>query len=233
MSNLGDGAGNNSTPAGSKAGATRASAIGQRLRLDIINGKLPPGAKLHLEELREELGVSLSPLRESLTKLVAEGLVTAQDQRGFTVAPVSKAKLLEIIDLRIVLETKALRSAIQQGDDAWEAEIVSAHHVLSKLDDQRWEEAFFEQWEERHKAFHDALLRACNAPQLLSFCQTLFDMSHRYRRVFVRRNPPRRDIAAEHKALLETSLRRDADGACDLLVRHIEATGRNILLSMA
>lgn len=233
MIDLGDGAENGTASAGYKAGATRATSIGQRLRLDIINGKLPPGSKLRLEELREEFGVSLSPLRESLTRLVAEGLVTAQDQRGFTVAPVSKANLLEIIDLRTILETKALRSAILQGDDAWEAEIVSTHHVLSKLDNQRWEEPFFEQWEERHKAFHDALVRACNAPQLLSFCQTLFDMSHRYRRIFVRRSPPRRDIAAEHKALLDACLRRDADGACELLMRHIEATGRNILLAMS
>ena len=215
-----------------KAGATRASAIGQRLRLDIINGKLPPGNKLHLEVLREELGVSLSPLREALTKLAAEGLVTSQDQRGFTVAPVSKANLLEIIDLRTLLETKALRSAIQRGNDEWEADIISAHHVLSKLDDQRWQEGFFEQWEERHKAFHEALVRACDAPQLLAFCQTLFDMSHRYRKIFVRSNPPRRDIAAEHKALLDATLQRDADKACELLVRHIEATGNNILRLM-
>jgi GntR family transcriptional regulator, carbon starvation induced regulator len=215
-----------------KASSTRATTIGQRLRLDIINGKLLPGSKLHLEELREALGVSLSPLRESLTRLVAEGLVTAQDQRGFTVAPVSKENLLEIIDLRTILETKALRAAIEKGNDDWEAEILSAHHVLSKLDEQRWAEPFFEQWEERHKAFHNALLRACNAPQLLSFCQTLFDMSHRYRRIFVRKNPPRRDIAAEHKQLLSATLKRDADTACRILSHHIETTGKNIVRAM-
>jgi GntR family transcriptional regulator, carbon starvation induced regulator len=218
--------------ASNKSNSTRASAIGQRLRLDIINGKLLPGSKLHLEELREELGVSLSPLRESLTRLVAEGLVTAQDQRGFTVAPVSKENLLEIIDLRTLLETKALRGAIKNGNDKWEADIISAHHVLSKLDEQRWTEPFFEQWEERHKAFHDALLRACKAPQLLSFCQTLFDMSHRYRKIFVRGNPPRRDIASEHKELLSAALKRDADKACRILTQHIETTGRNIIRAM-
>lgn len=218
--------------AGGKAHSSRAAAIGQRLRLDIINGRLPPGSKLHLEELREELGVSLSPLRESLTRLVAEGLVTSQDQRGFAVAPVSRENLLEVIDLRTILETKALKSAIDKGDDAWEAEIISAHHVLSKLDDQRWVEPYFEQWEQRHKAFHDALIRASNAPLLLSFCQTLFDMSHRYRKLFVRKNPPRRDIAAEHKELLAATLKRDADSACRILARHIETTGKNILLAM-
>src|SRR5690348_9792140 len=94
---------------------TRAKVIANKLRADILNGRLLPGAKLHLDDLKSALGVSLSPLREGLSRLAAEGLVTFEDQRGFSVAPVSKRNFQEIIDLRLILETKALRASIAQG----------------------------------------------------------------------------------------------------------------------
>lgn len=220
--------------AGAGPSITRATTIGQQIRLDILNGRLTPGSKLRLEDLRTEMGVSLSPLREGLSRLVAEGLVTSQDQRGYSVAPVSKANLTEILDLRTMLEVRALRVAIEQGDDAWEADIISAHHLLSKIGDQeRWTEPFYEEWEDRHRAFHSALIKGSDAPLLLHFCQLLWDMGHRYRRIFVRANPPKRDISREHKQLLEATLKRDADAACKILEQHIERTGENIIRNMA
>ncbi|MFM0341408.1 GntR family transcriptional regulator [Paraburkholderia fungorum] len=220
-------------PVGAGPSVTRATTIGQQLRLDIMSGRLTPGSKLHLEDLRAEMGVSLSPLREGLSRLVAEGFVTSQDQRGYSVAPVSKANLLEILELRTTLEVRALRVAIEQGDDAWETDILSAHHLLSKIGDQeRWTERFYEEWEDRHRAFHSALIKGSNAPLLLHFCQMLWDMGHRYRRIFVRTDPPKRNIGREHKDLLEATLRRDADAACKILEDHIQRTGQNILRNM-
>jgi GntR family transcriptional regulator, carbon starvation induced regulator len=211
---------------------TRAKTIANRLRTDILNGRLPPGTKLHLDDLKNVLGVSLSPLREGLSRLAAEGLVTVEDQRGFSVAPVSKRNFLEIIDLRTMLEVKALRSSIEQGDDAWEAQVLATHHFLSKLEDQRWKKTHFDQWEAKHRDFHNALIGACNSPLLLNFSQTLVDMNHRYRRIFNLKNPPKRDIAQEHRELADTALARDADKACILLKAHIDRTAKYILISM-
>ena len=220
-------------PAGAGPSVTRATTIGQQIRQDIMSGRLAPGSKLHLEDLRAEMGVSLSPLREGLSRLVTEGLVTSQDQRGYSVAPVSKANLMEILDLRTNLEVRALRAAIEQGDDAWETDVLSSHHLLTKIGDkERWTEPFYEEWEDRHRAFHSALIKGSNAPLLLQFCQTLWDMGHRYRSIFVRAAPPKRDIGREHKDLLDATLRRDADAACKILVDHIERTGRNIIRNM-
>jgi DNA-binding GntR family transcriptional regulator len=211
---------------------TIAKTIANQLRANILNGRLSPGLKLHLDDLKQSLGVSLSPLREGLSRLAAEGLVTGEDQRGFSVAPVSRRDFIEIIDLRTMLETKALRASIEQGDDEWEARVVATHHLLSKLEDRRWKQSHFDEWENKHRAFHNALISASNSPLLLNFSQTLVDMNHRYRRIYNLKNPPNRDVAQEHRALAEAALARDADKGCALLRDHIERTAKNILKSM-
>jgi DNA-binding GntR family transcriptional regulator len=212
--------------------ATRAKTIANQLRTEILDGRLSPGTKLRLDDLKNALGVSLSPLREGLSRLAAEGLVTVEDQRGFSVAPVSKLNFLEIIDLRALLETKALGASIERGDDTWEAKVIAAHHLLSKLESDRWSKTHFDRWEEKHRAFHNTLIGACGSPLLLSFCQTLVDMNHRYRRIFNLKNPPKRDIAQEHRDLANAALARNSDKACALLKEHIDRTARNILKSM-
>jgi DNA-binding GntR family transcriptional regulator len=106
-------------------GETLASAICDRVRSDIRSGRLEPGTKLRLEDLRSEFGVSWSPIREALSRLVAEGLIGTEGQRGYRVAPVSKAKLTEVIRLRSLLEGLALRESIERGDDAWEAALLA------------------------------------------------------------------------------------------------------------
>ncbi|HET9042345.1 MAG TPA: GntR family transcriptional regulator, partial [Burkholderiales bacterium] len=99
------------------SGGTLATVICDRLRGDILSGRREPGAKIRLEDLKSEFGVSWSPIREALSRLAAEGLVLAEEQRGYRVAPASKADLTEVLKLRVMLETMALRAAIEKGDD--------------------------------------------------------------------------------------------------------------------
>jgi DNA-binding GntR family transcriptional regulator len=213
-------------------GSTLATTICDRVRADILGGRHEPGAKLRLEDLRAEFGVSWSPLREALSRLVAEGLIQTEGQRGYRIAPVSKAALAEVLRLRLMLESMALRESIEKGDDAWEAEVLSAHHRLAKLEDSRWEEASAQDWERWHRTFHDALISACQSPILLQFCAQLHDLNDRYRRLFLSAHKFDRDVAAEHRALVQATLARDAAKACKLLERHIERTGTNLLRSM-
>jgi DNA-binding GntR family transcriptional regulator len=213
-------------------GSTLATAICDRIRADILRGRRQPGAKLRLEDLRAEFGVSWSPIREALSRLVAEGLIQTEGQRGYRIAPVSAATFAEVLRLRTMLEAMALREAIEKGDDAWEAEVLSAHHRLAKLEDSRMEEASAEEWERWHRTFHDALISACQSPILLQFCTQLHDLNDRYRRLFLSAHKLDRDVAAEHRALVQATLARDAASACKLLERHIERTGTNVLRSM-
>jgi DNA-binding GntR family transcriptional regulator len=223
----------NSIPA---SGVTLAGTLAQRLREQITEGRLTPGTKLHLEDLKETFGVSLSPLREALSRLSGEGFVVLQGQRGYSVAPVSEANLREVTVLRMEMESFALRQAIACGDRQWEGGIVAALHRLNSLAPaskrkSRAEE--IEEWEAEHRQFHLALISACQMPLLLQFCTTLHDLGDRYRRLFLEKNPTDRDVQQEHTAIANATVSRQGDKAANLLRQHIERTGTNVLKSLA
>ncbi len=87
------------------------------------------------------------------------------EQRGFSVAPVSLPELKDLTVARIALETSMLSLAIAQGDADWEAEIVAAFHRLSRtpLPSGAHSDEKARQWEQRHRAFHAALVAGCAA----------------------------------------------------------------------
>jgi DNA-binding GntR family transcriptional regulator len=157
--------------------------------------------------------------------------VVSEDQRGFRVASVSTEDLIDLTRLRQKLEGMALRMAIENGDDDWEAELVSAFHRLSKAPLRDPDEPRFlsEAWEARHRAFHRTLVSACGSPRLLHLRDTLYDQSDRYRRLAVASKYDERDIFAEHKGIFEAAIRRDADAACRLLEAHLDLTARIVL----
>ena len=106
----------------------------QALRRDIIFGRLAPGERLRLEPLKKRYDVSVTTLREVLNRLVSEGFVVAEGQRGFEVAPVSDANLQELAELRILLESHALAESFRAGDVDWEATLIAAHHRLKIME---------------------------------------------------------------------------------------------------
>jgi DNA-binding GntR family transcriptional regulator len=69
-------------------------------------------------------------------------------------------------------------------------------------------------------------------PLLLQFCTTLHDLSDRYRRLFLQKNPTDRDVQREHNAIADATVSRQGDKAAHLLRQHIERTGTNILKSL-
>ena len=104
----------------------------QRIKRDIIYGDLAPGAKLKLGGLRQRYQASMSTLRETLNRLASEGFVDALDQRGFFVTPVSREDLIEIANLRVLLECHALHLSIQNGDTDWEGNLVAAQQLVRR-----------------------------------------------------------------------------------------------------
>lgn len=211
---------------------TLADGICTRVRSDILSGVRRPQARIRLEDLKAEFNVSWSPLREALSRLVVEGLIQTDEGRGYRVAPVSKREMDDIIRMRKAMESMALRMAIMNGDDAWEAELLAAHHKLTKLEGRQERRKKVQQWEERHRAYHDALNRGCGSPILLGFCAQLHDQFARYRKVFLASNPFDKLVPLEHRKLTDAALARDADRACAIIETHIERTGRNILAAI-
>jgi DNA-binding GntR family transcriptional regulator len=210
---------------------TLSAALAGHLRQAIIGGRFQPGARLRLDELRSEFGVSLSPLREALMSLSAERLVDVEAQRGFRVPPVSEAALKEITTLRMDFECMALRAAIEQGDLSWESAIAGALHRLLRTGRAPSGEGL-QGWEGAHRAFHMSVLSACKMPLLLNFCSVLHDHSDRYRRMFLKTHAGDRDVPGEHSRIAELTMARRTDEACALLRQHIGRTGENVRLAL-
>ncbi len=199
-----------------------------QLRDDIIRCVLMPGQRLKFDELRTRYDAGVGSLREALMQLVADGLVIAESNRGFCVAPVSIADLEDITDLRVELESKALALSIQHGDDAWEASIVAALHMLIKLESDITKAPHNGRlWEERHSNFHDALVAACPSVWIMRFRRVLFDQSQRYRAVsMMQSQTPGR--VHKHREMMDLVLARDVEGSVAAMAEHIRHTAANV-----
>lgn len=200
----------------------------EHLRRDILSGALPPASRLGAEALKLRYGVSGSTVREALTRLSAESLVTFEGQRGFRVAATSREDFADLCDVRKSIEVEALRRSILAGDDEWEAAVVASFHRLAKVEQQFPDHQLelYNEWEDRNRGFHKALLSACPSRWLIRIHDQLFQQAERYRRItFAARGLKKpRNVHAEHLAIMQSAVARDVDAACGLAASHIQRT---------
>lgn len=212
---------------------TEASLLSARLRGEILSGAVRPGEKLKLVPLSERFAVSRGPLREAATRLVAEGLLTFEDQRGFRVSPISRDDLADITRTRQRVEGWALADAIEHGDLAWEGRVLAAAHVLERVTDHDGSPEARRTFATHHSAFHDALVSACPSRHLLAFRSRLYALSERYRNLTAegraRGRGRARAIRAEHAALADAAVGRKTRTAQRLLEEHIGTTAAQLL----
>ncbi|MCG8507688.1 MAG: FCD domain-containing protein [Rhodospirillales bacterium] len=210
--------------------STLSQEIYDRLRVDIRSGTLEPRMPLRMEWLKTNYGIGATPLREALSRLSAEHLTIIEGGRGFRVAGVSLKDFEELISLRDDLERKALKDAIEKGDDRWEANIVGCYHRLSKMPWHKLKSDFaeLEEREERHRAFHSALIMACDSKWLMRLWDQLSAHMERYRRICMRGievpGPVSEEIEKEHQTLMESVLDRDFKRAMAILAPHRRRT---------
>lgn len=203
----------------------------ESLRRDILGGRLQPGSALRIGPLANEREVSMSVIREALTRLSEQGLVVALPNQGFRVVPLSAEDLADLTELRVNLETTALRRAIDRGTLEWEGDIVAAHHVLASTEMfEAGTHIVREDWATAHSRFHAALIEACGSPRLLGVVRTLSDSAEIYRQWAIEPGLAEgRDIAAEHRELMELATSRRVDEAAAALKAHFERTAAVLL----
>ena len=194
----------------------------QRIKRDIIFGDLAPGTKLKLDGLRERYQASMSTLRETLSRLASEGFVEAKDQRGFFVTPVSRDDLIEIANLRVLLECHALRLSIEKGDTDWEGNLVAAHHKLHLMEQKllAGDDSKKEDWKRYDWEFHLAMIAACGSQNLLSLHAVLYDKYLRYQMLVLTYRGE--EAVEEHRQMFEEALARDIEASASTLQRRIE-----------
>ncbi|MBU3031448.1 GntR family transcriptional regulator [Paracoccus marinaquae] len=201
----------------------------QQIRFDIVRGRLQPRQRLRLERLRETYGASVTTLREILNRLVAEGLVVAEGQRGFEVAPVCIAELRELAEMRIMLESHALRRSLSEGSLEWEAGVVSAHHMLQSVEHGLigGDSGAIETWVRYDWNFHRATVAACDMPALMATHANIFERYLRYHLLALDFRGAA--VAKDHERLRDLVIARQTDATLVLLEAHIRAGMEHII----
>lgn len=215
-----------------KVAKTLNGEIFARVRSDILAGHLRPGTRLRPAELARKHSVSMTVVREALTRLAERELVEWVPQTGFRVVPLSHDDLSDLTDVRLDIEILAVRYAVQRGDLAWEAQVLAAHHTLDRTSqfDPNDPNGLTEEWAEAHARFHTACLEGCKSKRLMDIASQLRDAAELYRRwSHSLGHDSERDISSEHRALLKAILDRDEAAAVKALQQHISHT-TNVLL---
>src|SRR5918911_320731 len=182
---------------------TRVDTVQERVRSDILAGRLRPGDRLKFPDLCQQFQVSAGVVREALSRLADQGLVRMQAHQGFQVTPLSYEDLRELTSARIQIDTMVFRLSVEHGDQAWD---------------------------EVHAAFHKALLAGCPNRRLLDIAMRLREEAELYRHWSLSlRNDTHRDAAGEHRELMEAAVARDADLAVERLAAHIAGPAQRLL----
>lgn len=231
---------------------TMADAIAAALRCAVLEGALKDGTVLRQAELATKFGVSRVPIREALLKLQADGLVEAQPRRGAVVTSLNADDFEEILEMRAVLESLALKLAVLKmtpEDFRAAARILdeaeqSLHRPVPGARDGKRE--FETRWGDLNWAFHRALYAPARKPRLLDSIENLHLLFARHLRLRVEIIAPAllssanvdaaaRDTAEwasalqEHRDILIACERGDARLACAILTRHITGHGAELV----
>ena len=196
------------------AGATVADQIAQSVRDAILHAQLRGGEALPQDELAAQFGASKIPAREALVQLQAEGLVQFTHNKGAVVTSLTPRGVLEIYDMRIALETLALRRAIPR---LGKPEFVRAAGLIEIMDDAHDPLA----WSRLNWEFHAALYAPCEMPRLMDTVRMLHANVTRYHVAFLTGVDYHAEAQRQHRVILNSCKTGNVERATDQLTRHM------------
>jgi DNA-binding GntR family transcriptional regulator len=190
----------------------------EELRGAIVEGRLPAGSLTSVRALSEALGISRTPVREALVDLAREGMVSFERSRGVRVNDSTDHDVVEIFQLRRMLEIPALREAVGRfaASDvrALGRELAA---MRAHLDDER---AFMQ----HDRAFHRVPLEVLGNARLVAIVETLRDQARVRGLSTVGRTRDLRAICGEHRAIYDAIRAGAAQRAAQALERHLLIT---------
>lgn len=191
-----------------------AEQVASILRDKIVCGAIRPGTALRQEQVAQQFGSSHVPVREAFQRLEALGLVVNLPRRGVRVAPLDTAAIRETVEMRSALECLALRHA---------APNMSAHHMAGLESAQRQcnEAGSLDEWDAANRAFHRALVAACQMPRLIGMLETVQLAHSRFVFAAGRASGWRPRSNHDHQLIIDALKAKDAERALMLLGRHI------------
>jgi DNA-binding GntR family transcriptional regulator len=195
---------------------TAQEAVLAELRRTILEGELAPGAQILQDRIAEQLGVSRVPVREALKMLEGEGQVSYAPHRGYFVTELDTAELMEVYQIRDILEAEAVTRALPHlGEDDYE-------RMQEAVDDMEAAERGSDivALTAANRRFHFALMEPCGMPRLLRIIRQLWDSTDPYRSVYFGHERHRKTVRQEHRAILRAVRDRNADELVRELTEH-------------
>ncbi len=196
------------------------------LRRRILDNVYPPGHQVLENELAEELGISRTPMRETLIRLANEGLIEVIPRHGMRVLPVSPTDMNEIYVVLAALESLAAELlALRRPSDAELKPLVDATRDMTralKADD-------LDAWAVADERFHHGLIVLAGNRTLIDAVQRLADRAHRARMFTLRLRPKPVNSTREHTALLDRIRAGDAEGAVRVNRAHRERASGELI----
>jgi len=205
--------------------ATKSSAIYEILFNKIIHGEYPINSRLREEELAEAHNVSRTPVREALRDLEKDGLIEMLTNRDTRVVGLTVDDVEEVFQIRKVLETLALRFAIQNLSIGRLQEIRSEISRISESED-------FLEHERVDAKLHNYIIEASNKKRMLAILRQLFRLIQRFRQLGFKDRKVRTQATQDHLALIDALVFRDLAKAEEILGRHIERSKINAIASI-
>jgi len=197
---------------------TLRDALVAQLRDDILTGQLPPGARLRQQDVAARFDVSTTPVREAFAALEREGLVRSEAHRGVVVFEPTADYLREIYDIRLALESLAVRKAAENVTDAQVGDLKSLLKQMASVLDDR------DAYHLLNARFHDLVYAAAGSPRLVELIRQLRDSVNAYLRLYARQIDSADIVHKDHVRIARALERRDADAAVSALEQHLRRT---------
>jgi DNA-binding GntR family transcriptional regulator len=203
-------------------------AVAASLRERILNGEFESGEALVQESLAAEYECSRMPVREAFRQLEAEGLIVTKVHKGAFVASIPPEQVMELFELRAMLETDMLRHSLPS---LTEEHLLASESKLQELD-QAYAQNEITRWGTLNWEFHKSLYAAANRVQSLAIVAGINVQIERYIRLQLLLNQTFSTAEAEHRELLELCRERDENAAVPYLEKHILNAGRELVASL-
>jgi DNA-binding GntR family transcriptional regulator len=197
----------------------------QALRDAIVSGEFTQGTRLNQDELARRLGVSRAPIRDALNRLEAEGLVKTPSRAGrVVVAEVSEREMVDIYELRAILDSASTRLACERMSDR------DLRHLAEIVDqtERATEAKDLNGIVQAHAEFHYLVYAACGNAELTRVARNLWDRSYRFRVLALSSEENARRGLEQHRAILVALRARDAARAVALAEEHNHSSIRHL-----
>lgn len=195
------------------------------LRGMIVDGHFAPGERLNEVHLADRLGVSRTPLREALNRLVAEGAVEARPRLGYFVKPLSSEELDQIYDLRPILDPAALRTAGVPD----ERQVARLEALNAKLVSERKPERVIA----LDDAWHLELLAHCRNRALVTLIEGVMARTRRYELALMREAKSVAAAGDAHNQIIAALRAGKLEAACTALKSNLQSGKAPIMAWLA